>query len=136
MTPMEKKERKQKFIELVAQGKKPYPAAIEAGYTVQYAKAHSGDLLEKCRNEIEALKPIAKAAIEEEFKYTAKESFKKLQEIQELALKLDDKGNYTNLSAAIKAEELKGRLFGAYEQDNTQKTTPELKIVVKSNNED
>ena len=132
MTPMEK-DRKQKFIELVASGKRPYPAAIEAGYSQQYAKVHSGDLLEKCKKEIEELKPIAKAAIVEEFRYTAKESFKKLQEIQELALTQDDKGNYTNLSAAIKAEELKGRLFGAYEQDNSQKAVPELKIIVKSN---
>lgn len=132
---MANKDRKQIFIELVASGKRPYPAAIEAGYSEKYAKNFSGELLEKYGKEIEELKPIAKAAIQEEFKYTAKESFKKLTEIQELALSTDDKGNYTNLSAAIKAEELKGRLFGAYEQDNTQKAVPELKIIVKSKEE-
>ena len=132
---MVNKDRKHKFIELVASGEKPYRACINAGYSEQYAKVFSGKLLEKYKKEIEELKPIAKAAIQEEFKYTAKESFKKLNEIQELALSTDDKGNYTNLSAAIKAEELKGRLFGAYEQDNTQKAVPELKIIVKSKEE-
>lgn len=132
---MENKERKQKFIELVATGVKPYQACIQAGYTKSYAQSFSHILCEKYAKEIEELKPIAKAAIQEEFKYTAKESFKKLTEIQELALSTDDKGNYTNLSAAIKAEELKGRLFGAYEQDNTQKAVPELKIIVKSKEE-
>lgn len=125
-------DRKQEFIKLVASGKKPYPAAIEAGYSKQYAKVHSGDLLEKCRKEIEELKPIAQEAIKQEFKYTAIESFKKFNEIQELALMPDAKGNYTNLNAAAKCEELKGRLFGAYEQDNAQKSIPELKIVVKN----
>ena len=129
------KTRKQKFIELVAGGEKPYRAAIKAGYSEKYAKAHSGDMLEKCRKEIEELKPVAQKAIQEEFKYTAIESFKKFQEIQELALLPDAKGNYTNLSAAAKCEELKGRLFGAYEQDNTQKTTPELNITFVTKDE-
>lgn len=126
-----KKDKKQLFIELVAQGKKPYPAAIEAGYSEKYAKNFSHILLEKYGKEINELKPIAQEAIREEFKYTALESFKKFLEIQELALKPDAKGNYCNLSAAAKCEELKGRLFGAYEQDNTQKAIPELNIVVK-----
>ena len=132
---MENKDRKQKFIELVASGETPYQACIKAGYTESYAHSNSHILRDKYVKQIEELKPIAKAAIQEEFKYTAKESFKKLTEIQELALSTDDKGNYTNLSAAIKAEELKGRLFGAYEQDNTQKAVPELKIIVKSKEE-
>ena len=63
------KDRKQAFIELVASGIKPYPAAIQAGYTENYARVHSGDLLEKCRKDIEALKPIARKAIEEELEY-------------------------------------------------------------------
>ena len=125
------KDRKQIFIELVAQGKKPYPAAIEAGYSEQYSKAFSGKLSEKYKKENEELKPIAQEAIKEEFKYTAIESFKKFMEIQELALMPDAKGNYNNLNAAAKCEELKGRLFGAYEQDNSQKAIPELNIVVK-----
>lgn len=125
------KDRKQIFIELVAQGKEPYPAAIEAGYSPKYAKTDSHKLRDKYEKEIEALKPIAQEAIREEFKYTALESFKKFMEIQELALMPDAKGNYNNLNAAAKCEELKGRLFGAYEQDNSQKTIPELNIIVK-----
>lgn len=126
------KDRKQKFVELVASGKKPYPAAIEAGYSRNYAKAYCDKLLDKCRKDIEALKPIAQKAIEEEFKYTIKESFSKLNEIQNLALLQDEKGNFQNLGAAIKAEELKGKMYGVYEADNSQKKPDTLSIVVRS----
>lgn len=46
--------------------------------------------------------------IEEELKYSAKESFNKLKELQ-------DKAEFNgNINAAIKAEELKGKLAGIY----------------------
>lgn len=128
------KDRKQKFVELVASGKKPYRAAIEAGYKETYARTHARDLLEKCKKEIEELRPIARQAIEEEFKYTAIESFRKFQEIQELALLPDAKGNYNNLNAAAKCEEFKGRLYGVYEIENEQKKPDTLSIVVKNEN--
>ena len=124
------KDRKQKFIELVAAGKAPYRAAIEAGYSEKYSKNFSGQLLEKYGKEIEELRPAAKAAIEQEFKYTAIESFKKFLEIQALALLPDERGHYSNLSAAAKCEELKGRLYGVYEADNVQKMPEALKINV------
>lgn len=125
------KDRKQKFVELVASGESPYQACIKAGYSVSYAKSNSHILREKYKNEIQELKPIAKQAIKEEFKYTAIESFKKFQEIQDLALLPDEKGHYSNLNAATKCEELKGRLFGVYEADNEQKKPDTLSIVVK-----
>lgn len=125
-----KKDRKQKFIELVASGKKAYPAAIEAGYSEQYAKVFSSKLLEKYKKEIDELKPIAQEAIHDGFKYTVQESFRKLNEIQELALLQDAKGNFNNLTAAIKAEELKGRMYGVYEADNSQKMPDTLSINV------
>jgi hypothetical protein len=124
------KDRKQIFIELVAQGKEPYRACIEAGYSESYAHSNSHILRDKYVKEIEELKPAMKEAIKEEFKYTVIESFKKLNEIQELALREDEKGNYTNLNAAIKAEELKGRMYGVYEADNSQKTPDLLEIKV------
>ena len=130
------KDRKQLFIELVAQGKPAYRAALEAGYSPNYAKAQSDKLLERCRKEVEELKPIAQEAIKEAFKYTAIESFKKFVEIQNLAMKPDKKGNYCNLPSATKCEELKGRLFGAYEEDNSQKTPESLFInVIKKDEE-
>lgn len=125
-----KKDRKQVFIELVANGKEPYRACIEAGYSESYAHSNSHILRDKYVNEIEALKPIAKQAIQEKFKYTVQESFRKLNEIQELALLQDIKGNYNNLAAAIKAEELKGRMYGVYELDNSQKMPDSLSINV------
>lgn len=115
------KDRKQKFIEFVAMGIEPYRACINAGYSPKYAKTNSHIMREKYENEIEAFKPIAKQAIEEEFKYSIKESFEKLNEIQELAMMPNNKGDYTNLSPAVKAEELKGKLAGIYKEDNEQK---------------
>ena len=124
------KDRKQIFIELVAQGKEPYRACIEAGYSPKYAKTDSHKLRDKYEKEIEALKPIVQEVIKEKFKYTVEDSFNKLNEIQELAMLPDAKGNYCNLSAAAKVEELKGRMYGVYEMDNLQKTPDLLEIKV------
>ena len=33
----------------------------------------------------------------------------------------NENGNYSNLSVAAKAEELKGKMYGVYEADNKQK---------------
>ena len=113
--------RQRKFCELVAQGESAYQACIKAGYSEKYAKTDSYKLLEKYGNRIEELKPKAQKVIEEKFNYSVEQSFKKLCEIQALALSVDEKGNYSNLSAAIKAEELKGKMYGVYEADNKQK---------------
>ena len=124
------KDRKQKFVELVASGESPYQACIKAGYSVSYARSNSHILREKYKNEIKELKPVMKKVIEEDFKYTVKESFSKLNEIQKLALLQDEKGNFQNLGAAIKAEELKGKMYGVYEADNSQKKPDSLSIIV------
>lgn len=117
-------DRKQKFCKLVAKGLSAYQAALEAGYSKSYAKTDSHKLLEKYENEIEKLKPKVQEVLEKRFAYDIEQSFKKLVEIQELALLTDEKGNYTNLPSAIKAEELKGKMYGCYEADNKQKTAP------------
>lgn len=116
-------ERQKKFVELVASGKSPYRACIEAGYSEQYAKNFSGKLLERYGSEIEALKPVVQEAIIEEFKYTVKESFDYLCNIQNMAMNSLDKNGNPNLTALIKAEELKGKMFGVYEKDNEQRAT-------------
>lgn len=115
------KKRQQKFCEYVAKGENAYQACLNAGYSEKYAKCYSHKLLEKYKNEIEKLKPRVQKVIEERFNYSVEQSFQKLCEIQDLALETDDKGNYSNLSAAIKAEELKGKMYGVYEADNKQR---------------
>ena len=132
---MKKDNRKQKFIEFVASGENPYQACIKAGYSPKYAKTNSHILREKYEKQIEDFKPIAKEVIEKEFKYSVKESFAKLNEIQSLAMLQDEKGNFQNLAAAIKAEELKGKMYGVYEADNEQKRVGNLNIVVTTENE-
>ena len=68
------------------------------------------------------LKPKVQEVLEQKFKYDVEASFKKLNEIQELALLQNKDGDYSNLTAAIKAEELKGKMYGVYEADNRQKS--------------
>ena len=115
------KNRRRDFCEYVAQGLNAYRAAIKAGYSEKYAKTDSHKLLEKNEKEIEALKPIVQETLEKEFTYSVKESFNKLNEIQELAMLPNENGNYSNLGVAAKAEELKGKMYGVYEADNKQK---------------
>lgn len=127
------KKRQQKFCELVAKGESAYQACIKAGYSEKYAKSDSYKLLEKYGKAIEQLKPKVQKVIEEKFNYSVEQSFQKLCEIQELALETDAKGNYNNLSAAIKAEELKGKMYGVYEADNKQKISEPVKIEIDRN---
>lgn len=114
-------DRQRKFCEYVAQGLNAYRAAIKAGYSEKYAKTDSHKLLERNEKEIELLRPVVKKTLEKEFTYSVKESFNKLCEIQELAMLQNENGNYSNLSVAAKAEELKGKMYGVYEADNKQK---------------
>lgn len=114
-------EKQRKFCEAVAKGEAPYKACILAGYKENYAKRFSHVLSEKYQNEIAEFKEIAKEVIKEEFKYTIKDSFDKLCEIQEMALNCLDKNGNPNLNVMVKAEELKGKMFGVYQADNEQK---------------
>lgn len=116
--------RQSKFCKLVAQGLAPYQAALKAGYSEKYAKCFSHKLLEKYKNKIEELKPKVQEVLEKKFIYDVETSFNKLNKIQELALLPNEKGDYCNLAAAIKAEELKGKMYGCYEIDNKQKQAP------------
>lgn len=52
--------------------------------------------------------------------YTKKDSFLKLQEIQELALSMEPKPDFT---AALRSEELKGKLFGLYQDKKDSSET-------------
>ncbi len=117
-------DRKQKFCKLVAQGLSAYQAALQAGYSETYANTYAHKLLGKYKDQIEELKPKVQAVLEKKFAYDVEQSFKKLSQIQELALLTDEKGNYCNLAAAIRAEELKGKMYGCYELDNKQKQAP------------
>lgn len=129
-----KKTRLQKFCEYVAQGESAYQACIKAGYSEKYAKTDAHKIRDKYENEIEALKPIVKKAIEKSFSYSVEKSFSKLNEIQELALLPNEKGDYCNLASAIKAEELKGKMYGVYEADNLQKSS-DMQIIFTENYE-
>jgi phage terminase small subunit len=116
-------EKQRTFCQLVAKGEAPYKACIEAGYSEQYAKVYSHKLLEKYKNEIEELKQEVKETLEEEFNYSVRDSFNNLCKAQEIALNSYDKNGNPNINAYIKAEELKGKMFGVYEKDNEQRAT-------------
>lgn len=60
--------------------------------------------------------------------YTAEQSFKKLDEILSLALCPDGEDGRLNLQAALKAEELKGRLVGLY-TEHVEAKVGELPVI-------
>lgn len=67
-----------------------------------------------------SLKPVA-----QKLSYTKKESFLKLLEIQELALSMEPKPDFT---AALRSEELKGKLFGLYQDKKSQDPPSEVQV--------
>lgn len=69
---------------------------------------------------IEYYRQNTQQVVEEEFKYTQLEHFKKLNELQERALNCLDKQGNPNINAAIKVEELKGKMSGCYEKQVQQ----------------
>ena len=75
---------------------------------------------------LEEYRNNTQTTIQEELKYSALEHFKELQTIQTLALvKFRDKQGNPNLSAAIKAVELKGKLAGLYKEAENQNNNNE-----------
>ena len=64
-----------------------------------------------------------KAQLKEKFSYTAEQSFKQLNELLDIALGKGVESGRINLQAALKAEELKGKLLGLYTEkvENTHK---------------
>ena len=74
-----------------------------------------------------------KQEVKETVLYTAEKSFNKLDELLALALCPEGESGKINLQAALKAEELKGKLTGLYtervEQTNINKTPFEIKLI-------
>ena len=102
--------KQQKFVEGIVSGKNPSEA---------YRQSYNPPNMSKEAIKVEAQKTLKlpnisltieqkKAEIEEELKYTAKDSFLNLNFAQEKAI---EQGN---IQAYLKAEELKGKLLGLY----------------------
>ena len=117
--------RQKDFCKFIVQGFSNVESALKAGYarTTAQTKAHLWLEKSEIKAEIEKLRSKVQKIAEEEFNYTIEQSFKKLNEIQELALQPNKKGDYFNLATAVKAEELKGKMYGVYKEDNKQKNT-------------
>lgn len=127
--------RRQDFCKYKAQGYSNVESAVKAGYTDKTAKTKAHLWLDKSeiKEEIERLKGITREVADKKFGYTAEESFRKLKEIQDLALCPDGENGRLNHQAALKAEELKGKLTGLYVdrvEDITERKLPfEVRIV-------
>ena len=99
-------------------------AAINAGYSKDTAYSIACENLKK--PEIKARIAELRKEIEEQFYYSRSMSFKKLEEVQEKALnrvaynKLGDEYEKPDLFAFLKAEELKGKMYGLYEPEIQQ----------------
>lgn len=115
-----------KFCEEYVLLKNATKAALNAGYSENSAYAIGCENLKK----LEIKEYIAKLRkeVEDNFYYSFVDSFKKLEEAQELALKTVKKAYHEgsvidvtpapDLGAFIKAEELKGKLFDLYQPEN------------------
>lgn len=110
--------KQEKFCQEIVKGKSKYEAFINAGYATNGKRETIDNDAYKLTQKPEVIARIAelKKPIEEELqkelKYTAKESFKKLLEIQNLALCPDGENGKIDLNAGLKAEDLKQKLFG------------------------
>ena len=101
--------KQEKFVEGIVSGKNPSEAYKEAYDTKQTPKEISVDAQKQLKKpNIHLAIQERKAKIEEELKYTVKDSFLNLESAQSKAM---EDGN---INAYIKAEELKGRLLGLY----------------------
>ena len=102
--------KQEKFVEGIVSGKNPSEAYKDAYNT----KKANGNTIKCNAQQTLRLTHIShtieerKAKIEEELKYTAKDSFLNLEMAQSQAL---EQGN---IQAYLKAEELKGKLLGLY----------------------
>lgn len=101
--------KQQKFVDNIVSGKNPSEAYRKAYNT----SANNNTIAKEAQNILKNpnVTPIIeqkKAQIEEELKYTVKDSFLNLESAQSKAM---EDGN---INAYIKAEELKGRLLGLY----------------------
>lgn len=63
---------------------------------------------------VDALTAVATREIEQNFKYDVLNSFKKFDDIQNMALTPSGKFKTRDLQSALRAEEMKGRLYGLY----------------------
>ena len=115
-------------------------AAIAAGYSDGAARQTAYRLLQKdyIKQKIDDIvKPIAEK-IEEQFNYTALESFKNLCKAQELALAQTQYYPATkevrpkpDLAAFLKAEELKAKMAGLFEDKENNKPQ-DVTITIKT----
>ena len=101
--------KQQKFVDNIVSGKNPSEAYKEAYKNNMTPKEISIEAQHQLKNtSISLAIEQKKAQIEEELKYTAKDSFLNLNFAQEKAI---EQGN---IQAYLKAEELKGKLLGLY----------------------
>lgn len=84
-------------------------------------------------SKIKARLNVYQEEVKERVLYTAEQSFDKLNELLALALCPEGESGRINLQAALKAEELKGKLTHLYvdrvEQTNINKTPFEIKLI-------
>ena len=99
-------------------------AAEKAGYSKNTAYSIACENLKK--PEIKARIAELRKQEEDEFYYSRSMSFKKLEEVQKLALakvaytKEGDEYDNPDISGFLKAEELKGKMSGLYEAETKQ----------------
>ena len=96
-------------------------AALAAGYSPRTCRITASENLKKPNiiQKIAELEAPAKQAIQAEICYTAKKALEEYDEVHQLALRQERKGEPSpDLAAALKAIEGKCRLAGLYEKES------------------
>lgn len=119
--------RQDRFVKFYLKSGNATQAAIEAGYSKNTAYSIGSENLKK--PEIKKKIEEAGEKLAKKLDYSVAESFQNLVKAQELALARHKK----DLRTYVKAEELKGRLFGLYEKSDVTvnfNTSPfEIKVM-------
>lgn len=122
------------FIKQVASGKNPMDAYLESGYKTPVGLSKSNvkslvdyklaipTILDNIKNLQERTADFAIADLRMRNAYTLENSLNKINEIQSLAMDLDEKSKPNNLNAAIKCEEMKIQLYGLVEKESSVQT--------------
>lgn len=130
------------FCKAYAKTENGEQAAKAAGYTPTAARQAAYRLLQKSyiKDYICNIKRPIEQKIQEEFEYSALESYKNLCKAQELALNrkryyvmTKESKSEPDLTNYLKAEELKAKLAGLFKEDN--KPNQPIAITIKTSQE-
>jgi len=118
--------KQQKYVDGKLSGLSDIDSYRAAGYVmgknknITYVACSKLNSNPKIKLRLKEIKDKAEKKLQKKFEYTKEQSFNNLEKMRILALMVDDNGK-NQISAAIKAEELKGKIAGLYVEKSENK---------------